>query len=289
MLFGFVDAFFFPAAVALVPEIVPKDDLSSANSLVNLSTQLTGIIGPGVGAVLVEAGGTPLAFALNALSFFISAACLMRLPPLPAPAQEHHHVLREMRDGFLFIVRSPWLWISIAVSAVLNAAGDPAYSVTLPFLVTKLDGGVGSLGIVQTATAIGSVLGAIWLGRYLTLRHRGLLMYGASFVIAVCLVVMGASGSIAGVAGATFVRGACLTATNLVTISAIQAIVPSEKLGRVYSFEVFGSIALMPVGYFVVGWATDHTDPSTIYFVSGALIAVASVLALVHPQVRRFD
>ncbi|MBI5350387.1 MAG: MFS transporter, partial [Chloroflexi bacterium] len=76
LLFGFVEAFFFPAYSAAVPEITPSEMLPSANSLTDLSRQLTGMIGPSIGAVIVAVGGTPLAFALDALSFFTSAICV---------------------------------------------------------------------------------------------------------------------------------------------------------------------------------------------------------------------
>src|SRR5512133_2198419 len=76
LLFGFVEAFFFPAYQSVIPQITPTDMLTSANSLNGVSGRLTGIIGPMIGAGLVAAGGTPLAFALDALSFFISTLCI---------------------------------------------------------------------------------------------------------------------------------------------------------------------------------------------------------------------
>src|SRR5438552_8882265 len=72
IVFGFVDAFFQPAYTAAVPEITPSEVLPSANSLTSLSGQLAGIAGPALGAAIVAMGGTPAAFALDALSFFIS-------------------------------------------------------------------------------------------------------------------------------------------------------------------------------------------------------------------------
>src|SRR5829696_4374518 len=83
IVFGFVDAFFEPAYVATVPEITPPEALPSANSLTGLSRQITGIIGPSAGAVIVGLGGTPAAFAIDGLSFFLSAACLLFIPRLP--------------------------------------------------------------------------------------------------------------------------------------------------------------------------------------------------------------
>src|SRR5215216_4052576 len=79
ILFGFVEAFFFPAYQAVVPEITPSELLTSANSLNGLSQRVTGIVGPALGAALVAVGGTSLTFGLDALSFFISAICVFPL------------------------------------------------------------------------------------------------------------------------------------------------------------------------------------------------------------------
>src|SRR5215216_1445157 len=76
LIFGFVEAFFFPAYQSVIPQITPSDMLTSANSLNGLSARVSGIVGPALGAALVAVGGTPLAFVFDALSFYISALCV---------------------------------------------------------------------------------------------------------------------------------------------------------------------------------------------------------------------
>src|SRR5512133_1821965 len=77
--FSFADAFFMPAYTALVPELTPKEDWPSANSLSSLSIQLSRVVGPALGGLLVSMGGTTLAFGINAASFFLSAGLLVPL------------------------------------------------------------------------------------------------------------------------------------------------------------------------------------------------------------------
>jgi hypothetical protein len=76
LVFSFADAFFMPAYVALVPALTPQDDWPSANSLSSLSVQLSRVVGPAVGGLLVSLGGTTLAFGMNAASFFLSGLLL---------------------------------------------------------------------------------------------------------------------------------------------------------------------------------------------------------------------
>jgi MFS family permease len=93
-LFGVVRAFFYPAYTALIPDLVPTEMLPSANSLRSISLQVAQIIGPGIGAGVVALGGTSLAFALDALSFVISAVCLAALPQREAVRPSAPNVLR---------------------------------------------------------------------------------------------------------------------------------------------------------------------------------------------------
>ena len=79
LVFGLVDGFFQPAYTKAIPEITAEADLTSANSLSSLGIQAGRIVGPAVGGGIVSLGGTSAAFALNAFTFFISAAILLPL------------------------------------------------------------------------------------------------------------------------------------------------------------------------------------------------------------------
>ena len=80
--FGLAEAFFEPAFVASIPSLTPGELLPSANAMESLSRQLQAIVGPTLGALIVAAGGIRFAFALNALSFFIGAACALAIMPV---------------------------------------------------------------------------------------------------------------------------------------------------------------------------------------------------------------
>src|SRR3990170_4384393 len=84
-LFGLAEAFFYPAYAASVPQVVPPEALPSANALTGLSYQISGVIGPAIGAAMVALGGTSAAFGLDSLSFFISAAFMAPLLRIALP------------------------------------------------------------------------------------------------------------------------------------------------------------------------------------------------------------
>ncbi|HLO15652.1 MAG TPA: MFS transporter, partial [Anaerolineales bacterium] len=183
MLFGFVEAFFFPAYQAVIPQLTPPEFLTSANSLNGLSQRITGIVGPTLGAALVAAGGTSITFGLDALSFFISAFCVLpilrsnfdqthRQPEMvetmskqtPALGTTEGRVeagaersvkktlkqgFTDLLEGFRLVTRIPWIWINILLFGVFNIMEAGTRAVALPFLVKEdLGADVGLLGLL---------------------------------------------------------------------------------------------------------------------------------------------
>ncbi len=290
--FGFVDAFFQPAYSALIAEIIPRDDLPSANSLTILSWQLAGIVGPSLGAVLVGTGETTLAFTINAVSFFVSAVTLLGVPKTPplSPAASRPNALRELREGVGVVIGAPWLWVTMLYWGILNAIDSGLYNVSLPFLIKDtLHLDIKSLGLVQSAASIGAVIAALWLGRRGRVRHRGLALYSMGLIVAACFVAMGLSPTIYLIAVAALVRGVWINSIYLVWTESTQSTVPLDKLGRVASIDEFIHSTMMSVAFIITGWATDHTDPSGVFLFGAIAIGAMTVLALLHPRIRRFD
>jgi DHA3 family tetracycline resistance protein-like MFS transporter len=293
LIFGLVDAFFQPAYRAVVPEVVPPDGLPSANSLTSLSQQLSGIAGPALGAVVVALGGTSLALALDGLSFFISAACLLpilRLAAWPQWDGAAHGILGDVWEGLRAVLASPWLWITIAVAGISNIAYAGPMEVALPFLIRDhLHADVSVLGLFYSASSVGSVLAALCLGRWPIRHRRGLALYGAWMLIGVLVVVLGLVMSVPVVLVVSFLIGVCNTLLGLVWVNTLQEYVPGHLLGRVTSVDYLGSYALLPVGFAVGGWAAGLIGVPLLFVLGGALQAVLVSLGLLHPKVRSLD
>jgi DHA3 family tetracycline resistance protein-like MFS transporter len=292
--FGVVDAFFQPAFLAAVPETVPADDLPSANALAGMSLQLGRIGGPALGGAIVGLGGTGLAFALDGVTFLVSAACLVPLLGLRAQtvaaAASGASLLRDLRDGIATVLALPWLWLAFVTYALTNMLLEGPYSVALPFLVRDdLGMGAETLGLLYAIFPLGFVLGGVWVGRRTRLRRRGLVGYGGLIVAALALASFGLQPPLALLCVAALVNGIGLEINNVTWTSAMQQVVPREKLGRVASIETFGSFALLPLGYVLSGWAVDKLGASTTVLIGGCAAAACIALVLAHPAIRRFD
>jgi DHA3 family tetracycline resistance protein-like MFS transporter len=296
--FGAVAAFFRPAYTAIIPQITPPEHLPSANGLTSLSMQVAEIGGPALGGLVVGAGGIPLAFGLNAATFFVSALCILPLVRLSAAKMkattERKSVTEDLREGFGVVRRSSWLTITMLISSLASITMSAPFAIALPVLVRKqLAGGIFSFGLLLSIIAAGSIAGTIAgtsvLERVRGLRARGMLAYGLWIAGGLLILVFGLPVNIYAIAAASFLVGVVFAVPYLIFVTTLQELIPGELLGRVSSIATLGSFALIPVGSGLVGWATDRIGASNIFILAGILTAGVAALALLHPSIRHLD
>jgi DHA3 family tetracycline resistance protein-like MFS transporter len=294
IIFGFVSAFFQPAYVAIIPDVMPSEGRPSANSLTALSGQVTGIVGPAIGAWIVALGGTATTFLLDAFSFFIAAIFILPLlktrSTVATELHEHAHPLQQLREGWNAVISVPWLWITITLAAFTNLTQAGPYQVGLPFLVkANLGNDVRVLGWMFSAASLGSVLSALWLGHQTNLHRRGLIAYIGLIVWGSMLIVVGLPLPLPILLAAAFLMMSGVNGFNLIWTNTLQEMVPHEKLGRVSSIDMLGSFVLLPVGYGVAGWAIDILGAPLVFIIGGSITALLSLLALLHPAIHNLD
>jgi len=292
-LFGLAEAFFYPAYAASVPQVVPPEALPSANALTGLSYQITGVVGPAIGAAMVAVGGTPSAFGLDSLSFFVSAAFLAPLLRIALPRtveMSSRSAVRDLRDGLAEVAGRAWLWLSIAFFGLVNVVDAGPRNVALPFLIhDHLGLEVGGLGAVSSSIAIGSVVSAVFLGRYHRLRRRGLLLYGCEIVMGLMLILFGRLPSLTGLMAAAFVYGICISIGSLAWTNSLQEMIPHERLGRVSSIDALGSFIFLPLGFAFAGILTERIGPANVFVLGGSLVVLLAAGMLLVPSIRRLD
>ncbi len=298
LVFSFADAFFMPAYMALVPELTPQEDWPSANSLSSLSTQLSRVIGPAIGGLLVSMGGTTLAFGINTVSFFLSAALLLPILPKPGQVQpkteESFHkesIMQDIREGWSIIFAQPILWITILMSAFTNIFLSGPFSVGLPFLVKDFLGGdEKTLGVILGIFPIGYIIASLLLGNFKRLHWRGLTLFTTTVLAGLGLGVFGVKVPFWVLVMAALVNGAALETFTLAWTNLMQELVPNDKLGRVASIDMLGSFVLMPIGFALTGLCIGKFGPAWTFVLGGALTMLSGVLPpLLAPKLLRVD
>ena len=291
--FGAVDAFFEPAYTAIVPQLVPSELRPSANSLTELSRRLASMAGPAIGALVVAAAGVPAAFALDSVSFGVSALGMLVIARqvTTTPLRESSaSPLQDVREGLGAVLAVPWLWITILVASITNVTLAGPLAAVMPILVTShFGGGVALLGGLEALAGIGSVGAAIWLGRKSRFRHRGLLVYLSWIACALATAMLGLPVPVAAAGVLMLTIGVCLTTLSLVWMQTLQEFVPENLLGRVSSLDFLGSAALVPIGFVAAGAMADTLGAAPVFVLGGLATAAMLTVALLHPAVRRLD
>lgn len=315
--FGIVQGFFLPAYQAIRPQLVERESLPSANALTGLSLYSSQLLGPVLGAGFVALAGPMSAFVFDGLTFVVSAFCLLalRLPPsLPGTQIAPHgdsekkeprskavrqgHGIRglitDVREGLSYVTGSTWLWLTILVASVGNIGWNGPLAAALPKLVYSVYGsGVWLLGVLGTAIAIGSMAATIFVGQVARQHRRGLLAYLSLIISSLAIVAFGLplprviKPAVATCAGILFGLG--VGAFTIIWETVLQELVPGDKVGRVSSIDMLGSLCLLPVGYAIMGILADHIGPSSVFVMGGLLCLVLTGIALCVRDIRRLD
>ena len=287
---GLGDAFFYPAYSAIVPEVLPSDLLAQGNAFNSASQVLGGwLAGPAIAGALIAAFGAAVAFGADAVSFLASAACLMVMRKVPAPATTGARMLADAKAGLRWVRHQPWLWYGILAVGVLNFAAFSPLTVLAPLLVRDiLHEGAVIYGLVFAVAGVGGGVAALVVGCFGAPRRIVTVTWAAWGTG--CLAVLGLSFApdVVTVAAFLTLAFAMLTVGNLLWHTMMQVLVPAQMLGRASSVDWLFSLCLTPLGVLVGGVLATSIGVRETFLLGGALATAASFV-VVSPRVREPD
>ncbi|ODQ89376.1 MFS transporter [Mycolicibacterium flavescens] len=288
---GAAAAFFFPAYSAILPRILPPEQLLAANGVEGVVRPVfQRAVGPAVAGVVIGATFPALGATVVAVLFALGLTMLLATRRTLKPAEPEHrsHVLRDLRDGFAFVARTPWLlWTLLFASMFVLVVLGPI-EVLLPFIAKdRFADGARMYGFILAFFGLGSAVGALAVSsrrmprRYLTVMMA---MWGLG---AAPLAVFGFTSSFALMAVATFVIGVTDGAGMVIWGTLLQRRVPTSMLGRVSSLDFFVSLAFMPVSFAIVGPLSKVVSMQTIFLVAAIAPVIVAALAMWAAGMRR--
>jgi predicted MFS family arabinose efflux permease len=186
--------FFGPARCSIVPELVAREDLIRANSVLTLGSTLASIASFGLGGILVSRVGWQTALALDAACYLVSAAVLATLRPGTAWARPVPGERRPYAASIVAAIREikhlPAAWSGVLVPPVLAAATTIAYVLGVARIHTTAEHGTAVVGILVSAVAAGMAAGAYLSGTALRNlpRDRMALVGAAVSVLALAAI-----------------------------------------------------------------------------------------------------
>jgi DHA3 family tetracycline resistance protein-like MFS transporter len=249
-LYGCGTAFFTPAFEALVPELLPANDLAAANSLDQFVRPIAlRLLGPLLGGWLVAAGAG-LAFTVDAASFGASALAVLAVRPRGRGSAAHVSHRAAVHEGLAFIRRRVWLWGTLVAAAAAYLVFLGPSEVLLPYVVkNELHASARDLGLVFAAGGVGALGAAVWMGQRGHPRRDVSFMYATWTVATLAIAGYGISTAAWQLMVACLVFNALETAGTIVWATVKQRHVPSWMLGRVSSLDWLISIGLLPISF----------------------------------------
>ncbi len=282
---GLGAGFLYPAMTGLLPETVPASHLQQANALRSVYSALAAIVGPALAGVLVATAGPGWAIAADALSFGLGAVCLagLRVGRVAAPSAET--VWRSLAGGWDAFRSRTWLWVNAVRSGLWHALPLAAFLVAGAVVAKRDLGGAPAWAAIQSADAVGALLGA---GVLLRLRPRRPLVTAnlGLTVFAAVLVLLALGGPLWLVCVVAVPCGIGQTTYDALWTTTLQREVPAATLSRVSSFNTLGSHMLLPVGLAVVGPAVALVGPAALLWIGVAYVGLSGALVLAVPSVR---
>lgn len=289
IVFGMVDAFYWPAAEAIKPKLVEKKYLSQANSSYFTMVKLINIFGPAIGGVLLSWYSFSFSMFLVLLSFLLSAILIYFINF--DPKEEHNSQVKDeevfksfitnLLQGFTFL-KTEKILIVLIISMFFANIGANGIMVVLPFLVEDLEFGAGGLGILLMSLALGSAIMGIALSiksiKSPSLYYVLIGFFGQGIFFGIITWF----DFLPYIAASLFIVGSFTALTGVFIPTLIQTVVPEHLMGRVGSVLMTVSMASTPLAHFVFGILTDIYGPSTMFLVAGIIEALVAVISLMY-------
>lgn len=250
--YGAATAFFVPATIGLLPELVEPEQLQKANSWLDVSADTGRLIGPGLASLLVILGGVQLALFFDVATFVVSLLSLAwlarRLTPAPeSVADEGPRERVRFVDALRIMPRLPFVLGAILVWVPVQI-GLASVTVLGPLTAQDRFGSVEQWGVIATFAAAGGLLGALASG-YVRVERRGLLtvtLLGLSMPAQLLALAYGPN--LAWVAAALLAANLAAAVAGVVFDTMVQLTVPPSMLSRVGSFETTMTTGMVPLG-----------------------------------------
>jgi MFS family permease len=302
LLIGLGQGLYFPAYSALVPALLPADQLLAANGLEGfLRPLLVQAAGPAAAGAIVAATSPGVALLAAAATALGAVLALLRMPATPlrrdlaaeaaaeggAPRHPVAALLLDVRAGFSYMARTPWLLSTLLFASVLVFLVMGPLEVLTPFALREQTGGgpaehslvLAAFGIAGAGTAL-VVASRRLPRRYLTVMLLG---WGAG---SAPLAVFGVATELWQMVVAAAVLGATFQGATVIWGTLLQRRVPPELLGRVSSLDFFVSLAFMPLSMALAGPVSELIGVAATFLVAGLVPPVLAVVTIAAARLR---
>src|SRR5438128_1506845 len=272
---GTVNTVGIPAWQAFIGDLLPSEELKQGIALNSLQFNLSRVIGPALGGISIGIFGIAGSYYLNAISYLAVIIPLSLIRPARRQyISQQQGIWQDLREGLNYARKRPSLQVLLLLQFLIAFLVFP-YAILLPIFSRDIFPlGAPGLGLLNSASGVGALLGAVLL---VLLSQR--LEPGRLLLVILC--VLGGFASLAfalvntlGIALVILIAlGACTVMSSISTNTALQLLTPEKMRGRVLSIWVMTALGLAPFGNLLAGWVAQSLGAPFTLMIGGSLCA----------------
>lgn len=278
-----------PSYAAMLPDLVPPEELMAMVSLGVYSWNSGRIIGPLIGTGLALVVGPAWTVGFNATSFVVMAGAvwLVRRPFRPSGVDSSDSVRARLLSGWRTLRATPACWHGVVLLVLFNLTVVPFMGLIPIYAKAEFGGGTGMAGMVASAQGVGAIFGGVLITLLAARYQRSYLVGRLIFVLAAALSVYALAPNRAWVIGAGALLGAASSGLFISSSAIIQRDAPDASRGRVMSIMQASMGVSYGIGLLFIGLIGDALNLHVAFLIGAALIVVGfGVIAWRSPNWR---
>jgi MFS family permease len=285
---GVIWAFVDPVRQTLVPALVPREDLMNAVALNSAAFNLTKVIAPSLGGVLIVVSGAAGNFFVQGVAYLgvLASIYWMSIPPTPTEARQSSAVA-NLKEGLVYVWSNPSVFALMTTALVPRIFAVPYQTLMPVFQKDVLKVGPEGLGVLLAAPGVGAMLAGLMLATLANrVRRQGVVLLVSLVSLGVALNLFSWTTSFPMAILTLIAVGGCQVFYMATTNTMLQVIVPDHLRGRVMSIYALDR-GLMPVGALMAGVSAHVLGaPATVSYMGLVVILLAVLVAWRAPVVR---
>jgi MFS family permease len=242
-----------PSYQALVPELVPREDLINAIALNSAQFNMSRVLGPTLGGFAMAVVGVAGNFFLNGLSFLAVIIALTQIHYAKQPAPGEGHWWLKLKQGFAYVFRHEQMWLLVLLVGIASLLALP-YLVFVPYFARDvLHSDERGLGILMACSGIGAFFGAGTIAYVGKVARRGKFVSAGSLVFFAAIIGFTFSRSFFLSEILLMVAGYSMVMVVATINAALQHLADDAMRGRVMSIYSTAFLGLPPIGSLIAG------------------------------------
>lgn len=276
---GTFSAFEIPARQSFLSEMTGREDLMTAIALNSSAFNVTRVIGPAVGGLLIAGVGVAACFFINAASYLAVLWMLAIMRPPFAGATAEPPQRTTFREGWNYIFDTPEPRLLTLLIMVLSVFGF-CFTPMLPVYATEALGtGARGYGVLMSGVGLGAAAAALFVAAMGHRVHREGRIFASALLFGAALVTTSLARTFGVALGLLVLTGCSWALTGILTNTLLQTAAPDHLRGRVMGFYSFMVVGMSPLGALQAGWVSEHLGVRVSFAIGGAVCVVAAALA----------